>query len=561
MEILSLQPHQGVMLRRQAAHLLRRATFGPTKAMIDQFSTLTASQAVDQLFNFATTANPPIDPNTGLMFTLPLFGQPLSGINSPDFELKRFCILWWMDLMLKDGASIREKLVFFWHKHIPTIQSRIYSGTALWYQTALFRHFTKGNARELAKAVTYDNAMLVHLNLNQNISGNPQENYAREFLELFSIGKGPQDGPNSYTHYTDDDVIQGAKVLTGWDVDHTGSSRFAFNNNIASGKVRANLLGWAATHDNTVKTFSSKFNQQQIAPANPGQMSNAQDVRNEKDAFVNMVFSKQETARYLVRSLYRYFVYYEITPGIASEIIEPLSLTLFNNGYQLEPVLKTLLKSKHFFDMDPSNNPQIDISGALIKSPLDLVLGTYRLFEVHPSPYPLLALGAPMTNFYYKLHYGAFNLLPPMGMELYEPIEVAGYQAYYQGPAYNRNWITPTYLANRYKFALDFLNGFYYGGSPMYNLNLSAFVKAKFQEAEITDPDMLVAKLTELMFPSSIPVGRLQDFSVIILGTMTPADWYDEWTQFAYTGDDSGTEPVLKAIFKKMMQSPEYQLM
>lgn len=560
MDTPTLSPLSGSLTRKQAAHLLRRTTFGPTAAMIQSFTGISATQAVNQLFNFSAAANPPVDSQTGLMFTLPLTGQP-SGLNSPAYLLKQFCILWWADLIAKDGASIREKMVFFWHKHIPTIQSRIYNGQDIWYQIALFRHFAKGNFKDLAKAIVTDNAMLMHLNGNQNIAGNPQENFSREFMELFTIGKGPQDGPNSYTNYTDSDVAEGAKVLTGWELDNTGATKHPFNNQIACGKPRANLFGQVATHDNSVKTFSEKFNHAQISPANTGQTSTSQDVKNEKNAYVDMIFQQPETARYLARSFYRYFVYRTITPEVEAEIIVPLGQQIVADNYAIENALKTLLKSQHFFDMDPGNDATIDIDGALIKSPLDLIMHTYRMFEVSPSgAMPVLPLGNNMLNWYYRLYYSVSQMIVPMGMDLYEPVEVAGYQAYFQGPGYNRNWITPTYLANRYKFARDFVAGFNYYGHSM-AVDMSAFCKSRFLLSDMLNPDLFVACLAELIFPSALPQIRVQGLSQIILGIYSLADWEGEWLYYDQSGDNQYTEPVLKSLLLKMMQSPEYQLM
>ena len=195
----SIQPISSNLTSKQAAHLLRRATFGPTISEIDSFTGLSVDQALTLLLADQPAPSPPVDPETGLTW-LP----KRSDINSGNDELIHVTKAWWLDLMRTSPPSLREKMVFYYHTHFTTISTVVNSASALYYQNELFRFYALGNYKELAYKICIDNAMLIFLDGRDNIVGLPQENFARECLELFTIGKGPQVGPGDYTNYTDD---------------------------------------------------------------------------------------------------------------------------------------------------------------------------------------------------------------------------------------------------------------------------------------------------------------------------------------------------------------------
>ncbi|MCB0871736.1 MAG: DUF1800 family protein, partial [Solirubrobacterales bacterium] len=119
-----------------------------------------------------------------------------------------------LKLMLEEGISLREKMTLFWHNHFAV--SNVNDPKFLYRHVELLRNFAWGNFRELMKEITVDPTMLRFLNGNQNTRTAPNENYARELMELYTLGKGDLAGPGDYTTFTEDDVIQMAKVLTGW---------------------------------------------------------------------------------------------------------------------------------------------------------------------------------------------------------------------------------------------------------------------------------------------------------------------------------------------------------
>lgn len=217
-----------------------------------------------------------------------------------------------------------------------------------------------------------DNTMLLYLNNHQNTLNNPNENFAREFLELFTILKGEQVGPGDYTNYTEDDIVEGAKVLTGCRAV-TDRSVVDDETGIPRGDYRYNL------HTKGDKTFSERFNKTVIKGA-----ANTAEMPAELDDYVDMIFAQPETAKNLCRRLYRFFVHKTISSEIETDIIEPLANTLIANNFEVLPVIQKLLKSEHFFDADDSDNAD-EIIGGLIKSPLELVYQSLSFFNLSPA--------------------------------------------------------------------------------------------------------------------------------------------------------------------------------
>jgi uncharacterized protein (DUF1800 family) len=195
---MALAQYTGTLGTRNAAHLLRRATFGPNRAAIDSFATKTAAEAIELLTGNVPTPAPPIDTKTGKDW---LPAPSLEG-NSAGNALNEFVKTWWLDQMLNSGNNLKEKMVFLLHTFFPTIESAVEDATSVYYQNCLFRFYAYGNVKTLTKLICVDNAMLFLLDGRTNEVDLPNENFARELFELHTIGKGPQIGPTDYTTYT-----------------------------------------------------------------------------------------------------------------------------------------------------------------------------------------------------------------------------------------------------------------------------------------------------------------------------------------------------------------------
>lgn len=544
----SLTPITGPLGKQRAAHLLRRATMGPTLQDISTFSSYTSQAAFTALLQNDPSTTFPIDPNTGSDWIYPNVPDP-NQINDIWSDLTRS---WWLSNIKNSGPNLTERMLWFYHTHIPVILTRISWNPqfAIDY-LRLLRHYALGNYKDLVKAICIDNAMLIHLDGNLNIKSVPQENFGRELLELFTVGKGTELALGDYTNFTEQDVKALTKVLTGWGIDSTFQTVDPITG-IPSGKVKADNNGNATQHDVTVKQFSPAFNSQTIQTPNVANWTcSAASVQTELSDAIDMVFSSSHTAKHIVRRLYRQFVYFEITPTIETDIIEPLATTLMANNYDLMSVLEVLLQSEHFYDLDspPTNDNSV---GAIIKSPVDLIFGTLRIFELNgPNP------STNLTQ-HYALYGQLLQQMSLQGLELFEPVDVAGYDPYFQVPSFHRYWISANYLANRYKFAELLINGFSSGGTSLLKLEVLPFVEAKATQA--SDPTLLVQDLVEWLIPIAIDQARFDYFKDDILLNSGAIDWTAEWNTYQSTSNNTLVKAQLELLVKSIMQAPEYQL-
>jgi uncharacterized protein (DUF1800 family) len=544
----SLSPITGLLGKQRAAHLLRRATMGPTLQDITTFSSYTGQAAFDALLQNDPSPAFPIDPNTGTDWIYPNVPDPTQ-INDIWSDLTRS---WWLSNIKNSGPNLTERMLWFYHTHIPVILTRIsWSPQFAIDYLRLLRHYSLGNYKDLVKAICIDNAMLIHLDGNLNIKSVPQENFGRELLELFTVGKGVEVALGDYTNFTEQDVKALTKVLTGWGIDSTFQTVDPITG-IPSGKVKADNNSNATQHDVTVKQFSPAFNSQTIQTPNVANWTcSTVSVQTELSDAIDMVFSSSHNAKHIVRRLYRQFVYFEITPTIETDIIEPLATTLMTNNYDLMSVLEILLQSEHFYDLDspPTNDNSV---GAIIKSPVDLIFGTLRFFELNgPNP------STNLTQ-HYAMYGQLLQQLSLQGLELFEPVDVAGYDPYFQVPSFHRYWISANYLANRYKFAELLINGFSSGGTSLLKLDVLPFVEAKATQA--SDPALLVQDLVEWLIPITIDQARFDYFKDDILLNSGAIDWTNEWNTYQSTSNNTLVKTQLELLVKSIMQSPEYQL-
>lgn len=547
---MALAQFSGSLGRRNAAHLLRRATFGASKASIDSFSALNVEQAWNLLTSTTTIPNPPKDLLTGLSW-LP---KPEEGVNSEGFELLRYFKAWALVQMCNSGDHLKEKMVFLFHIFYPTIESVVGDATAMYYQNVLFRYYAFGNIKKLTKKVCIDNAMLVLLDGRFNEVGAPNENFARELFELHTIGKGPQIGAGNYTHYTEDDIKVAARILSGWTNDGNFGTEQALKNidtdtQIPMGVIKGDGI-YASRHDasnNPERKFSDAFDGKIIAhlPENivNGKATKA-SVEDQLDQLIEMIFAKRATALNFCRKIYRFFVYYHITDEVETSVISSLADTLIANDYEILPVIKELLSSQYFYD---THNAILEdnIHGDIIKSPLDLTLGTLRFFEIKPPEETTL------TDFY-DFFETLISQMNVQGMQFYEPFDVAGYDAYHQTPDYNRNWITVNTLAYRYDYALKFAKSTL---GEAFKISFAKYVKSNVTNP--ADAKNIVQFFVDYFYPETISTERFDFF----LGVLTDIDWADEWNTYINSNMEDFVNSKLEDLLATMLQTPEYQLM
>ena len=547
----SLSPLLGVLGRRQAAHLLRRTSYRFTKAKVDELAALTAAQALPTLLQqYPVQVEQPHydDPITMMVNENATWCLPY-GMSSPveEFKLRRFVVGWWLNEAAHD-SGIGHKMSFFFHQYL--ITDILSYGTAHFFDyLGLLRWGALGNFKKLATKMVTDNCMLRYLNNTQNAKLSPNENFAREFFELFTIGKGPQIGPGDYTNYTEDDIVQAARVLTGFRVQG-GRNMFDAETGLPHGVPK---LG---PHDTGNKTFSAKFQGTTITGA-----TTDVGMLQELDAFVNMVFAQPETAKNLCRRLYRFFVSRNLTEEIENDIIVPLANTLIASNFEVKPVLEQLLQSQHFFDADDSDNTD-EIFGGMIKAPLELALQAITYFGV-PIPDPITNTVEHYINFYGS---GVQDrMLTLASMQLFYPDNVAGYTGYYQSPDYYRQWFNSSTIIARYKLPAILLSGKNTIGGQTNKtigtkLNIAPWVKNSGNITDPADPYVLVNDLLDYLLPETPSAERFDYFfNTVFLTNLPPADWTYDWQDYLNTNNDENVKIPLERLINNIMFSPEFQ--
>ncbi len=578
---------------KRAAHLLHRASFGPTNLQIDSFATLTANQAVQLLFQ-QPLPDPalPIDPETGTEWVL----TGTTDANSGDPDLQEFFKGWFIGQMLGLGIppsnslayGTREKIVFFLHSVLTTIQTKVDNSRSLYFQNQLYRKFAFDktlsvdyNIKELTKKISVDNAMLRLLDGNLNVNGSVNENYGRELLELYSIGRGlegtlpPASVPGDYFNFKEQDVRAAAQVLSGWELDTTFSTLddtvdldLAGTQKLPRGKVRGSITN-ASAHDNSIKQFSERFNNATIQPDAlllNGTNATEASALDEISQLIELIYSQPETARNFCRRIYRFFVYHEINQAIDDTIIAEMANTFVASGYKIQPVLEDLFQSQHFYDAAAGVGD--DNFGGIIKSPLDLMVGTFRIFNIQlPDP-------VTSAESYYEKTGELIRSLQGMGMHFYEPFDVAGYDAYHQYPIYHRSWISTNYLTRRYEFIRNLVSDSQMMGEL--KIDVVAFVQTNISNAIASDARSLIIELTKYFLPladnltfdpllddnAGLTAERLNYFLTAFLKSpQIDADPEAAWT-FRWNNpvDMEVVRRQLENLFNAILQSPEYQL-
>ncbi len=538
----STTPITGALGIQRATHLLRRTTFSITKAKIDTFSNYTIEEAMDALFAPNTlTMEEPIDYELGGPWLLNT-NTPVGGTGRQEDYIRA----WWMNEALNDD-TIHHKMMFFLHNQF-TISVGNGAGNPydFFNYLRLLSLYAKGNIKTLAYKMTFDNAMLDYLDNHNNRNTAPNENYAREFLELFTIGKGEQIGPEDYTNYTEADIVMAAKILTGIRRDSTRAT-IDLETNIPSGYL---LYSW---HDSSTKTFSAAFQNTTIAGA-----TDEAGMLVEFQSFVDMVFNQPATAKYIAARMYRFFVGREISTEVENDIIPVIASKLSGDNYNMELALRTLLSSQNFFDEDDTVIGDENI-GSLIKSPVDFMLNSLSMLEM-PIPDPLTDSENHYNNFFRRWVRSTFNTYH--NFRLFSPEVVAGYPAYYQGPNYNRNWFNSTSIVVRYKFPEMVLEGRRVLLGSTFPSTFDPVSWVENNVAVAADPFQVVDTITEYFFCLPPDADRRSYYvHIALLDNLPEMDWVYEWQNYQSTGIDTEVRLMLESLFYAVLYSPEYQLM
>ena len=539
----TLSPYTNVLGRRLASHLLRRTTYHYTLKRVKALERMTPAEALKYLLVPAKlTMNEPnsLDTNVSL----------ISSTSSDSLETQQELVMaWWTGEAQKD-VTITHRMTTFLHRAFTARIDAARSPRVRYDHLSLLRYFTLGNFKLLAKKMTTDVCMMFFLDNYANTEDQPNENWAREFLELFTIGKGEQLTTTDYTHYTEHDIRQAARVFTG------------FYNGTANSLTRGQFLDpetgiyrgttYIGRHDKEDKTFSAAFQNTTIRGA-----QTSEDMWRELDDFINMIFAQPTTAKYLSRRLYRFFVRDHMNEEVEKGIITPLANTLLANDYELKPALEKLLSSKHFYDAD-DGNPNNEIIGALVKSPMELMFQAVSVFE------PVVPHIRNNNEIHYQTYWHAMQpFFISAGMPRFLPETVAGFPAYFQSPGYSRLWFNASTMLARYQLPEllltheRFSKKFTRGGIK---IDVVGFVRysGHFPHPEVADA--LVQTFIDYFLPEAVTEKRFQYFREALLNGLSDTNWKFEWNNYLQSGDASAVRIALDNFVITLMASPEYQL-
>jgi uncharacterized protein (DUF1800 family) len=529
-----VQPYAGPWTKNEVVHLLKRTMFGAKPADVAYFSGLTMSQSVDEILNpSAPLPAPPVKEYDGTTGVTTPDNDVAAGAtwiasvnNDGTIQSRRRASLkkWWTGCMINHDRSIREKMTLFWHNHFATETVDVGNPNFLYNHVNLLRTNALGNFKNLVRAVTLDPAMLVYLNGRFNTVSAPDENYARELQELFTLGK--ENNPN----YNEADVKAAARVLTGWRVDNSVNT---FPSYFTSSR-----------HDSANKQFSSFYNNTVITGRTG---TTAGDL--ELDDLLNMIFSKNiEVSKFMARKLYRFFVYSEIDAATEANVIDPLALQLRTNNWQIKPVLSVLFKSEHFYD--------VLNQGSQIKTPLDHVISICREWNiVFPNSVTEYADAYGMWNYIMQI---AANANQNIG----DPPNVAGWPAYYQTPQFYELWINTDTLPKRNQFSDIMIGNGYTRNGKKIVIDAVEFTKTLTNPG---NPNELITDVLDMIFQMSLSQASRNQLKKDFLLSGQDQDYYwtNAWNAYLSSPTTANFNIVntrLRSLYKYFMNLAEYQL-
>lgn len=344
----------------RVAHVYRRLGFGASLAQIEAGLQMSPGDLIDQILDTANDLGAPLPPYWGA-YTYDDYAADPDQVFVHRGELRRR----WLSEMLDEG--IKAKMALFWHNHFVTELDVYDCNSYLWSYFSMIHEHAFGNFRTFAREMGKNPAMLVYLNGDLNVVGEPNENYARELMELFTMGES-----NGYTQV---DIVEMARALTGWQTNYDCSPAFYES----------------TLHDNGSKTVF-------------GQSANYSF-----NAAHNLIFSARpdQVAAFISGKIYKYFAYNKIDP----QVVAGLATTFKNGGWELMPMLKQLFKSEHFYEQSTM--------AALLRSPLEAMIPIWKSAGVASTQ-------ITNTDWWDGMAYWAYEL----GQDMFDPPNVAGWKGH-----------------------------------------------------------------------------------------------------------------------------------
>ena len=364
-----------------ARHLLARTGFTPTAAEIVQWSALPRTEAVERLLRAGRDEARTTPPDEVRRYLRPepaamLSEEEKKARNADRNEQGRALRVWWLKEMLLTDSPLTERMTLFWHNHFVSSMQKVREPALIYRQNTLLRREALGSFSRMLHAAAKDPAMVLYLDAASSKKDAPNENFAREVMELFTLGEG---------HYTEQDVKEAARAFTGWGFDRPSGDFI----------MRPRL------HDDGSKTVLG----------NTGRLDG--------DGVLDILLSQRATAEFITAKLWREFV----SPTPDKKEVSRIARRFYDNDYDIRVVLREIFNSPAFWL--PANR------GTLVKSPVELVVGSVRMFGLANTNV------GPVAN--------AQAHINQMGQNLFAPPNVKGWPG---GDA----WIDSSTLLKRREF-------------------------------------------------------------------------------------------------------------
>jgi len=494
-----------ILSQAEARHLLRRTGFGAPHAQVDAIVNAgrTRGSVADQLLAFKPSKFKP------------------AGGTDVDKRVRS-----WVKYMINTNLQLQEKLVLFWHDHFATSDAKVENPRIMANQNQLLRKFCKGNFKDFVKAINTDAAMEEFLDTVRNYDDDPNENYARELQELFTLGvKDVQGNPN----YTQADIVQIARAFTGWDYDYpTGKPRFDDYNHdyMDNFPERGPKVIYQSTGG-----FGSGGRAFATGPSDEG--------AGEIDAVIDIIFDhtdsdgKKTVARFIAGKLFSYFAQpmpkRRIPTALVPVIDAIITTSGFDTNWELSPLLRAMFVHDAFYaTAAPPVNPSDKKS---VKWPFDYAVSTLRLLNVRLFGRYSIVNGGDYRSI--------DDHLDGMGQDLFAPPSVFGWDT--EGA-----WLSSATLLSRYAFARDIIAARGSGTSRFRP-------QRKLIDLSLTDPDQIVTAVATILGVNDDLDAAARTALIDYLTDGNPSATVD-----LHNYDVRNTK--LHGLFALVMQSPAYQL-
>jgi hypothetical protein len=490
----TLNKYTGEFGYKQKRHLLNRVLVGYAERHMKDLDGLTLDQAIDLIFKPQVLGEPVNnyyhdfppeeykkkylvdDVKPGEPFISKAFSREERQGFVPEFAgMERVSAYdsWTYASIYSQPTSVAWRLFLFLHTLTPYKEDNVRT-KALYYSLKLTFEGAWRNYKDYIYDVTLSDNMLYFLNLKFSKKEAPDENFAREVQELFTVGKRP------FSKFTESDVKAAARLLVGWDslgIENLTDEGFVTKNNYQENN-----------HDTGDKQFS-KFYGNRLIKGRTGPDGGKIELKE----FYDMIFETEESAIYLSRRLVQFFVYPVLNDTVEENIIKPLAQVLRKNNFCLAETLKVLLKSEFFFAEEFYN--------AMIKSPMEYTMGMYKEFEISKGPVSVNNYNSFFTEDKSKIDpknldpvyisYNIFrevkhNAIGRQGYSLGSPPSVSGWQAYYQEPVYDLIWINSDSVKRRKEISESIArNGLYCGNQHQVRFDLLMILKKTKEPSNI----------------------------------------------------------------------------